>query len=53
MIEMKKYNVKWLEEHEASVNAENEELAVSEAMEYAGGHSTIQDAFNFRIEREE
>ena len=50
---MKKYTVKWLEEHEASVNAENEEMAVSEAMEYAGGHSTIQDNFDFRVEEEE
>jgi hypothetical protein len=49
---MKKYNVRWLEEHEAVVDAESEDTARVEAHEYAQTHGTEQDTFNFRIVEE-
>jgi hypothetical protein len=51
-IEMKKYNVRWLEEHEAVVDAESEDTARVEAHEYAQTHGTEQDTYNFRIVEE-
>ena len=46
---MRIYNVKWLESHEATVDAEDEILAKGKAMEYSQGHSTLDECFSFVV----
>lgn len=49
---MKKYYAKWLEEHVAVVDAENEKMASDKAMEYAKSHDTMREIFDFEVEEE-
>jgi len=51
---MKKYLVRWLEEHEVIVVAENEEEARDVAMELADkGEDYLLERFDFRVYEDE
>ena len=50
---METYTVKWIEEHEATVDAEDEEIARDYAIEYSQSHGTLAKCFDFRTEKEE